>query len=330
MHQFHRRGLTVAAILAVTGCSGASTSQLPVASTNPALGAVRPGVNFLPPLPQLPVRPQSQTKYPTGASLVFESDQLQAAVNIYQTKKLPGNPSPIATISVQKGCPYGLASDSGGTLYVADNCGGSDVELYPKGSTKMSTSITNGISNPLGLAIDKTDTLYVSNYPASITEYPKGASSPSKTITGGGLTNPFGLAIDSRGNLYIADFGADAIFEVKAGSSTVTNLNLQGIGSPTGLAIDQKKDVLWETSSNTNVISLYHLTSKTKTPFEVIGGQGEPYAIAIQNRGGPLREVVESDLSTDAVYAYKPYTYTSYATLTNGISLPTGLLISKP
>jgi hypothetical protein len=40
--------------------------------------------------------------------------------------------------------------------------------------------------------------------------------------------------------------------------------------------------------------------------------------------------VVESDVSSDAVYAFKPHKYMPYATLTNGIQLPTGALISKP
>ena len=88
--------------------------------------------------------------------------RLQAAVNIYQTKNLASNPAPIASIAVSHGCPYGLAADKKGTLYVADNCGGNDVEEYAKGQTTLKTAITNGVSNPLGLAIDKSGTLYVS------------------------------------------------------------------------------------------------------------------------------------------------------------------------
>ena len=158
---------------------------------------------------------------------------------------------------------------------MADNCGGSDVEEYAKGSTTMTTSITNGISNPLGLTIDKNGTLYVSNYPASITEYAFGTTTPSKTITGGGLTDPFGLAADTSGNVYIADFGADAVFKLAAGGSSVTNLGLTGLGEPIGLAIDNKHHYLWETDGSGNLINVYKLGGST-SPIHTIPGNEYP------------------------------------------------------
>jgi hypothetical protein len=96
------------------------------------------------------------------------------------------------------------------------------------------------------------------------------------------------------------------------------------------LAIDVKDDVLWETDYNSNAINLYHLRGTNKDPFEVIHGQGTPYAIAIQNIGSPLREVIESDEGTRSIYAYRPDTYKPYATLNNDVGSPLGLLIAKP
>ena len=323
-----RRPLVVAALLAFAGCSGASslTSQ-PSLGNTPGSSFVRPGMPFAPAVHRGIVLPSIHPSYAAKGSLVFEGDQLETAVNIYQTKNLTSNPAPIATIAVSHGCPYGLAADKKGTLYVADNCGGNDVELYAKGQTTLKSSITTGVSNPLGLAIDKDGTLYVSNYPASITEYPHGATSPSKTITGGGLTDPFGLALDKHGNLFIADFGALQVFELPAGGSSVTPLNLSGLSSPVGVAVDQKSGDLWVTDEGGNKINIYAAGSTMAK--QTIAGQGSPYAISLQNRGKPKGEVVYSDLGTDSVYAFKPGQYTSYATLTNGISLPTGLLITK-
>lgn len=324
-----RRTLIAAALVAIAGCSGgASPQSAPLPSQN-ALTFVHRGVPFA--LPMLHSAVRSTTGgYPTKKSLVFEGDQAEAAVNIYQTADLPSNPAPIATIHVANGCPYGMAMNKKGTLYVADNCFTGDVEEYPKGSTTLQTTITDGISYPLGLAIDKQGTLYVSNYPAAITEYPKGSTSPSKTITGGGMADPFGLALDKKGNLYIADFGASAVFELPAGGSSVTNLNLQSVGEPLGLAIDQKTGTLWETAgSSANVINIYQLGGSS-SPIMTIPGNGEPYAISLENKGKPKAEVVESDLGTYEVYAYMPGSYTPYATLSNGISLPTGLLIARP
>ena len=159
---------------------------------------------------------------------------------------------------------------------MVDNCGGNDVEEYAKGSTTLKTKITDGISNPLGAAIDKHGTLYVSNYPPAITEYAYGTTTPSKTISGAPLQDPFGLALDKSGNLYIADFGGSgAVFELPAGGSSVTNLNLQGLGEPIGLAIDQKTGYLWETGGEGNVINVYQLGGST-SPIETIHGKWRP------------------------------------------------------
>jgi hypothetical protein len=324
-----RRALVVATLFLIAGCSGASLSQAPSITSQAANAVVHSGVPFAAPMLRTLIRLDKSGKYPTKKSLVFEGDQEEAAVNIYQTAALSSNPAPIATIHVAAGCPYGLAANKKGTVYVANNCGGNDVEEYPKGSTTVKTTITDGISNPLGEAIDAKGNLYVSNYPAAITVYAPGATSPSETITGGGLTDPFGLALDKSGNLYIADFGANAVFEVKAGSTTVTNLGLTGLGEPIGLAYDATTGYLWETGGGDNVINVYNLSTGT-SPIETFSGNGDPYAISIQNKGKPQGEVVESDVSADEVNAFKPGSYTPYATLKNGIELPTGLLIAKP
>jgi DNA-binding beta-propeller fold protein YncE len=266
--------------------------------------------------------------YRTERSLVFEGDQTQAQVNIYQTRDLPSNPAPVASIKVGAGCPYGTATDYTGTFYIADNCGGSDVEEYPEGRTAMKTKITTGISNPLGVAIDPSGTLYVSNYPAAITIYPYGTTSPSQTITGGGMTDPFGLALDGSGNLYIADFGASQVFELLKGSSNVIPLNLQNLSEPLGVAVDIKHGYLWVTDGSGNKINVYQLGSTT--PFQTIAGTGFPYAISTQERGAHAGYVIYSDLNTHTVYAFKPGQYTPYAQLTTGITQPTGLLLTQP
>lgn len=324
-----RRALVVAALIGMAGCAGNGlTSQSSSLPSQNAMVFVHRGMPFAPPMLQAAVRHESALSYSTKKSLVFEADQEEAAVNIYQTANLASNPAPIASIDVAAGCPYGMARDKKGTLYVVDNCGGNDVEEYAKGSTTLKTTITDGISNPLGAAIDKSGALYVSNYPASITEYASGTSTPSKTVTGGGMEDPFGLALDKSGNLYIADFGASAVFELPAGGSSVTNLNLQDLGEPLGLAIDPKTGYLWETGGSGNIINIYQLGGST-SPIETIAGNDYPYAISLETKGKPKGEVVESDIETHAVYAYAPGSYTPYATLTNDVELPTGLLITK-
>ena len=325
-----RRTLVVATLFLIAGCTGGTLSQAPSVVSQAAHGVVHSGVPFAIPTLRALIRPDKKSgNYSSKKSLVFEGDQLEAAVNIYKTAALSSNPAPIATIHVAAGCPYGMAMNKKGTLYVADNCGGNDVEEYSKGSTTLKTKITDGISNPLGLAIDAKGNLYVSNYPAAITIYAAGTTSPSATITGGGMIDPFGVALDKSGNLYIADFGADAVFELPAGGTSVTNLGLQGLGEPLGLAFDLKTGYLWETDGEDHVVNIYN-PSQSTSPIETFAGQESPYAISLENQGKPLGEVVVSDTDVDNVDAYKPGSYSPYATLSNGIELPTGLLISKP
>jgi DNA-binding beta-propeller fold protein YncE len=330
MYLTARRGLVCAALIAIAGCSGGTAGQAPsLVQSNASSSFIHRGVPFIPGFVHNVVHRETGSSYPTKKSLVFEGDQAEAAVNIYQTAALASNPAPIATIHVAQGCPYGLALDKKGTLYVADNCFSGDVEEYAKGSTTLKTTITDGISYPLGLAIDKSGTLYVSCYPPAIVEYANGSTSPTKTITGGGMSDPFGLALDSAGNLYIADFGASAVFELPAGGSSVTNLGLANLGEPIGVAYDKKTGYLWETGGSDDIVNVYDLKTST-SPIETFPGTDFPYAISIQSKGKPKGETVISDIEAAAVYAYKPGQYTSYATLSNGVELPTGLLIKQP
>jgi len=339
MHIPHvRRTLVVAALFAVAGCSGATSmpgsSTTPFQSTGAQSAGSRPfvpgqfvhrGVPFVGGLHRTSGGRSVGPAYKTKGVLLFEGDQTSAAIHIYKNKKLANNPAPFVTLTSGTGCPYGMAKDSQGTLYQANNCGVSTVQEFPKGQTSPTVTITNGISNPLGLAVDSSNTLYVSNYPAAITEYAFGTTSPSKTITGSGLTDPFGLALDASGNLFVADFGASQVFEIPAGSSTVTPLNLQSLTEPLGVAIDPTNGNLWVTDGQGKRVNVY--APGSTTPLQSITGYIFPYAISIDSAG----EVVVSDLNGSAgkVYAYKPGSYTSYATLTNSIKVPTGLLLTK-
>jgi hypothetical protein len=268
--------------------------------------------------------------YPTNKSLLFESNFTTKMVNIYLTKVLSKNPSPITSFAeVSGGCPYDMAFDKKKTLYLVDSCL-SQIEEYPKGSTTLKTTITDGILFPLGIAIDKKQTLYVScSDPAQIQEYANGSTSPTKTVSGGGMSEPFGLSFDSKGNLYIADFGAAAVFELPAGGSSVTNLNLQGLDEPLGTAVDQKTRLLWVTDGSGNKINVYKIGGST-SPLESIAGNGFPYSVSIQNHGKPRGTAVEGDGSSDSVYAFHSGSYTPYATLTNQTGNPAGVLISEP
>ena len=326
-----RRLLVVAAVFTIAGCGGTTgqNSLAPSGTTSSAANRLTvPAGAFFPVAHHAAVQRSIHATYSTKKSLMFASDFSNDTVNIFLTSQLSvGNPSPIATITEPSGgCPYDLALDKKKTLYLADSCL-SQVEEYSKGSTTLKTTITDGIAYPLGVAIDKNNTLYVSVYDngGEIQEYANGSTSPTKTITG--LSEPFGISLDSEGNLYIPDFGCPCVWELPAGGSSVTNLGLQDLTEPLQSAVDQKTGYLWVTDGSGNRVQVYELGSTS--PVETISGQGFPYSVSIQNKGKPLGEAVYGDQGTDDVYAFKPGSYTPFATVTD-TGLPTGLLLAKP
>jgi len=324
-----RRALVVAALFTIAGCGGTTgqSSLAPSGMTSSLASRLTvPAGAFSPVAQRAAVQRSIHATYSTKKSLLFLSDFGAHTVNIFLGKQLAKNPSPIATITEPTGgCPYDLALDKKKTLYVADQCL-NQVEEYPKGSTTLKTTITDGLSAPTGLAIDKNNTLYVSLVDdGEIQEYANGSTSPTKTVTG--MVDPFGISLDSSGNLYIPDFGCECVWELPAGGSSVTNMGLQDLTEPLQSAVDQKTGYLWVTDGSGNRVQIYQLGSTT--PVETIAGQGFPYSVGIQNQGKPLGETVYGDQGTDDAYVFKPNSYTPFATLTN-TGDATGVLLSKP
>ena len=140
------------------------------------------------------------------------------------------------------------------------------------------------------------------------------------------MSEPFGISLDSSGNLYIPDFGCECVWELPAGGSSVTNLGLQDLTEPLQSAVDQKTGYLWVTDGSGDRVQVYKLGSTT--PVETIAGQGFPYSVSVQNQGKPVGEAVYGDEGNDDVYAFKPNSYTPFATVTDA-GEPTGSLLSQ-
>ncbi|MGC2407095.1 MAG: hypothetical protein WA431_11870 [Candidatus Cybelea sp.] len=324
-----RRALVVAALFIIAGCGAAGQNSLaPSGTTSSAANRLLvPAGAFFPVTHHAAARRSIYTTYSTRKSLMFASDFTNYTVNIFDTKQLSeGNPTPVATIDEPSGgCPYDMALDKKGTLYLGDQCL-NQVEEYSKGSTTLKRTITDGSSAPTGIAIDKSGTLYVSELGSSeIEEYAGGSTSPTKTITG--MSEPFGISLDKSGNLYIPDFGCECVWELPAGGSSVTNMGLADLSEPLQSAVDQKTGYLWVTDGDGNRVQIYDLPSTT--PVETISGQGFPYSVSIQNKGKPRDETVYGDQGTESVYVFKANSYTPFATVTD-TGTPTGLLLEKP
>lgn len=143
----------------------------------------------------------------------------------------------------------GVALDSTGDLFVADNSAGYVYEYAPPytGSPKAKTSEDAGLQAPAGLALDSSGDLFVADdddgFPggASVFEFEPPYSTPKAQITGASseLNDSVDLALDPAGKLYVSNYGNSTITvyapPITSSSTPTTTLNTS-LDGPTGLA----------------------------------------------------------------------------------------------
>jgi len=163
---------------------------------------------------------------------------------------------------------------------------------------KQKGQITDGISSPQRLFVDKSGNLYVTNNGygyapyGDITIYKPGVSSPKLTITNG-VDNPTGLTVDAAGTVYCANVTFPAsITEYAAGQSSPSlTIGLQ-YNPAEYLAIDAS-DNLYASTLNGTVLE-FAPGSTTGTNLNLqIGFAG---ALEVDRSGNVV--VVDEDAST--------------------------------
>ncbi|MGH7814006.1 MAG: NHL repeat-containing protein, partial [Candidatus Binataceae bacterium] len=251
-----------------------------------------------------------------------------------------GNASPSSTISGSKtglAFPEGIALDSGGNIYVANEQGGpssfGSVTVYRAGSNAnaVPTVTISGSSTylalPEGIALDSAGNIYVTNYEGnsglgSITIFAAGASGdvfPTTAIEGGntGLSGLERIAVDSSGNIYVANSAASNVTVYSAGSannvapSATISSTGTGLSMPNGIALDSGgniyvANVTGGASTNGSVTSyLYAGTGYALPLTDLTGaatGLGAPQGVAIDSTGN----VYVANNSLNSVTIYPP------------------------
>ncbi|HEX3671102.1 MAG TPA: hypothetical protein VHT92_05295 [Candidatus Cybelea sp.] len=129
-------------------------------------------------------------------------------------------------------------------LYVADYDTGK-VFLLKNGGFTPDGSITNGISGPWAVTLDRAGNAYVANATGySVTEYAPGISTPSFRYSFG-MISPRAIAVDAQGHLFVSDFsgynGPGRISEYQQKSNQIlASCNVSGLF---GTAVDSSGDV---------------------------------------------------------------------------------------
>lgn len=165
-----------------------------------------------------------------------------------------------------------------GTLYVASILfaglsPSSIVFEFPAGSAIPSAALSakNGIGRVKAIAVDKNGMLYVANqkpalshFATNIVEFPKGATTPSVTITGG-VAVPSGLGVDGSGNVYLVDSGSIEIYGPGAQTAPSKRITDPTLIQPEGIAVDSAGDFYVSDTNTGNPQIAYFSSGSTST-----------------------------------------------------------------
>ena len=181
--------------------------------------------------------------------------------------------------------PQGLALDSSGGLYVADE-DNSRVLFYPAGSTTATRvygqpDFTSGSRNNGGISATS-------------------------------LFQPTGIALDGSGDLYVADCGNSRVLFYSSGSTTATrvygqpgfstnyanngSISVTSLNQPQAVAVDTSGDLYIADTSNNRVL-FYPANSTTAT--QVYGQEGS-FTSGSVNNGGVSASSLNSPVALDA------------------------------
>ena len=200
--------------------------------------------------------------------------------------------------------PEGLAFDSEGNLYVAEDATHVVLKIAPNGS--MST-FASGLGGPDGLAFDQQGNLFASDATTGAIDKITPGGSVSTFVSALAFHDPqesFGLAFDSNGNLYDAAPQVNSIFKITPSGSVSTFATMD---SPEGLAFDRNGNLY---ASNFDDDTITKITPSGNESIFATGVAG-PIGIAFDSEGdlfvaehtsrGSIAEVSPSGVVTTLV-----------------------------
>ncbi len=186
--------------------------------------------------------------------------------------------------------PDGVATDSSGNIYVADQANNA-VKKIPAGCSTSScvSTIGGGFSSPYGIAVDGAGNVWVAdNGNNAVKKVPSGCTLSSCVITvGGAIGSPAGLAVDGFGNVFVTDSSDAIVFEIPQGcaaSSCTVSLG-GGFGILHGIAVDGNGNVFVADGGDAAVKELPASCTTAGCVSTLGGGISQPYSVVVDASG---------------------------------------------
>lgn len=180
--------------------------------------------------------------------------------------------------------PVGLAFDSSGNLYAANNSGSTISKFNSAGVYQSAGSIgSTNLNFPNGLAFDSSGNLYAANnFGNTISKFDSNGTLLATIGTTNNLNGPVGLTLDSSNNLYVANNGTSTIFKFNSAGvyQSTGSIGSANLSSPYGLAIDSSGN-LYAANYNNATISKFDAAGNFLTSWST-GTSNFPLALAFQ------------------------------------------------
>jgi len=190
--------------------------------------------------------------------------------------------------------PAGLAIDSGGDVWVANNISPGTVTVFaPDGRllSPVAGYTGGGLDGPIGVAIDQNDNVWIANWAQgsgkSVTELASDGTpvSGSSGYVGGGMDGPIAVAITASGAAWVANYSNASLTKLTALGTASGPLKGGGINFPTNLALDAGGNVWTANQGGDSVSELDTNGTPVSASGYAGGGLAQPTGIAIDESG---------------------------------------------
>lgn len=210
---------------------------------------------------------------------------------------VPAAAQTVVTLGSGFTAPSGVAVDSSGNVFVADQNDNAVKEILA-GDAFVGIDLRGGGYNlPEGVAVDSSGDIFVANTGNNeIREFTAASNFTTVKVLGSGFSFPSAVAVDGSGNVFVADTGNKAIKEITAASGfTTINTIAAGFVGPVGVAVDSKGDVF---VADQGAGEVDEIAAGSSTIIPIGGGFTGPSGVAVDGGGN----VFVADQQGNAVF----------------------------